>query len=195
LQSMIDGVARSLDVWALREEEPSTHTLLSMQLPGRKSGPLLLARLAHKKRPRECARQWREDGCDRGFAPNVANATSRQCGRYANATCELMSKEPLVELVFDASRFGGRDIEVFIIYAALSDVAALLPPQDLRELGWRQVAAGSTMSDADLDQFGNTGFVHALIALLSNSSVLATARLRYPRCGDKPVWAISQARR
>jgi hypothetical protein len=110
---MIDGVARSLDVWALREEEPSTHTLLSMQLPGRKSGPLLLARLAHKKRPRECARQWREDGCDRGFAPNVANATSRQCGRYANATCELMSKEPLVELVFDASRFGGRDIEVF----------------------------------------------------------------------------------
>jgi hypothetical protein len=158
LQSMIASVARSLDEWAIREKEPSTHTLLSMQVAGRRSGPLLLARLAHKIRPRACARQWREDGCDKAFAPNVANATSRQCGRYANATCELMSKEPLVELVFDASRFGGRDTEVFIIYAPMSDVAAYLPPQVLRELGWRQGAAGSTMSDADIDQFGKTGF-------------------------------------
>ena len=106
-----------------------------------------------------------------------------------------MSKERLVELVCDAGRFGGRDTDVCMIHAVFANVAAYLPPEVLREFGWRRGAAGSTMSDADLDQFGNTGFVHALIALLSNSSVLATARLRYPRCGDKPVSAISQARR
>jgi hypothetical protein len=63
----------------------------------------------------------------------------------------------VLELIMDASRFGSVDTEIFIAYDAKRQIAAFLPPQELRELSWRQTAAGSAITAEDRKRYEEKG--------------------------------------
>jgi hypothetical protein len=63
----------------------------------------------------------------------------------------------VLELIMDASRFGSVDTEIFIAYDAKHQIAAFLPPQELRELSWRQTAAGSAITAEDRKRYEEKG--------------------------------------
>ena len=157
--ALIEGLARSLDRWARRQEEPSTHTLLATHTLRARMSPLMRVRLMQKANPRAAAAAWREDSSAAAGVrrPNIPLANEVQSARYANLVVELLKDECVLELVFDATRFASTDTDIYIVYAPGANIGAYLPPQALRELAWRTDAAVSAVSAADRRRFLQTG--------------------------------------
>jgi hypothetical protein len=63
-----------------------------------------------------------------------------------------------LEIIMDSSRFGSRDTEIIIAFDMERQLAAYLPPQELRELAWRKARAGAPMDEEDKAAFAKRGF-------------------------------------
>lgn len=57
----------------------------------------------------------------------------------------------------DSSRFGSKEVELFIAHDMQTGVAAYLPPLVLRELCWRKELAGAPTSNEDRATFARSG--------------------------------------
>ena len=53
---------------------------------------------------------------------------------YYRGVKVIFSAETLVELIFDSSMFGTYDYEVHIVFAPRRNLAAYLPPRDVRHI-------------------------------------------------------------
>ena len=145
-----------LSRWSACQGEPTTARLLTLQPPGKRTCPALLIRIAKKNNKRRCLQQWTEDGLR--VRTNVASVECRNSGIYLQHTRRLLGSEKVVELLFDSTMFATRDTEVHIAFGCKGNVAAYLPPLILRQLRWREGAAGSVVSQADLERFSKKGF-------------------------------------
>jgi len=126
-------VASAMDVWArtaLQDDVPTT-TLLQTHLRGkarpRRILPILRHRLAQKRRPQVSVRAWTEDGANINLSAEATMASV--CSRYFHKVQRTMQEAITIELLMDASRFGGTDNEIYVIYAPSEDIAAYAPPQ------------------------------------------------------------------
>ena len=108
-----------------------TATLLQSHLRGRarprRVAPILKQRLAQKRRPHRAVAGWKDDGSHIVLSPEATMATA--CTRYLHKVQQTMAGTPTLEVLMDASRFGGTDNEIFVIWSPEKGVAAYAPPQ------------------------------------------------------------------
>lgn len=147
LSSSLERLASELNSWA-RSQASEVSVLLLLQASGkRRADPTLKQALAAKRRRGQALRDWRADGA---VVPISARQTDfATCGHYIQQTRQAFRTCPTVELVFDSSRFGGLDTDVIAIWSPEAEIAGYLPPQNVRELRWRESGAGEPMSAAD----------------------------------------------
>jgi hypothetical protein len=133
---IITTVASTMDTWArsIQGNIVSTSTLLETHLRGkarpRRILSLLKHRLALKRRPQAAVASWKNDGTHVTLS---AEATmDATCARYFHKVQETMQGATTIELLMDASRFGGTDHEIFVIYSPEQEIAAYAPPQAIQ---------------------------------------------------------------
>ena len=131
---LVATVASAMDTWArsvATGHDISTATLLQTHLRGkarpRRILPILRHRLAQKRRPRAAVTAWKEDGTNVTMSPEAIMSST--CSRYQQKVQETMQASTTIELLMDASRFGGTDNEILVIYSPTKRIAAYGPPQ------------------------------------------------------------------
>ena len=155
LSSSLGCLASELNSWA-RSHASEASTLCLLQASGkRRADPTLKQALAAKRRRGQAVRDWRADGA---AVPISAEHTDfATCGHYIQQTRQAFGACPTVELVFDSSRFGGLDTDVVAIWSPEVEIAGYLPPQNVRELRWRESGAGEPMSADDRSRLRQRG--------------------------------------
>ncbi len=163
---LLSALCAGLDAWALRQVEPSTSTLLATQLVAwkrpRHGHPALNARLRKRRRTRAAVAGWVADS-GHGVC-SAGHHMMQTCARYERTVFQELCSVNTLELCLDASRFGGRNIEVCVVYSpdctakTGHGLAAYLPPQQVRELLWRTRPAGTDLTEEDKLAFDATGF-------------------------------------
>ena len=125
-------VAAAMDTWARNSTtDISTATLLENHPRGRARPrrviPILKHRLAQRRRPQAAVTAWRADGANITMSPEATMEVA--CARYNQKVRETMQGASTVELLMDASRFGGTDNEIVVIFCPAQGIAAYAPPQ------------------------------------------------------------------
>ena len=130
---IITTVASAMDMWARTalRGNVSTATLLQTHLRGkarpRRVLPILKHRLAQKRRPQAAVATWKDDGVNITISPEATMLGV--CSRYVHKVQQTMTASTTIELLMDASRFGGTDNEIFVIFSPSQNIAGYAPPQ------------------------------------------------------------------
>jgi hypothetical protein len=130
-------VASAMDTWARAATGStiSTATLLQTHLRGkarpRRILPILKHRLALKRRPQAVVTNWKDDSTNVTMSPEATMSSA--CSRYLHKVQETMKASTTIELLMDASRFGGTDNEILVIFSPSQNIAAYAPPQDRQQ--------------------------------------------------------------
>lgn len=130
---IITTVASAMDMWARTalRGNVSTATLLQTHLRGkarpRRVLPILKHRLAQKRRPQAAVATWKDDGVNITISPEATMLGV--CSRYVHKVQQTMTASTTIELLMDASRFGGTDNEIFAIFSPSQNIAGYAPPQ------------------------------------------------------------------
>lgn len=153
--------------WCVRQVEPSTHSLLATQPPGRGgAGPLLRSRLASKKNIRGARRTWREDGAK--WAPGPDSVLRQACSTHLSKVRMTFAEAPVLELCFDASGVSIRNHDIFAAYTPTASggvktssegVATYLPPVRVPELAWRERDADEPITEQDMEWWESRGWL------------------------------------
>jgi hypothetical protein len=188
-------VASAMDKWARTAmgSNISTATLLQTHLRGktrpRRILPILKHRLAQKRRPQAVVSNWKDDGTNVTMSPEATMGST--CSRYLHKVQETMKASTTIELLMDASRFGGTDNEIFVIFSPSRNIAAYAPPQARRQtrpsmvfvrLLGKLTGVGSPGKSRKLSEtHGNAGHSRKLPATPGNSRTLLETPEHSPR--------------
>ena len=145
-----------------RQGEQSSSTNQARRGPRARAGnPGLRAILAQKKRP-ETLVSWAADG-ERGSVASAQPTERQVCGAYSLLLAATASQAAALEIVLDASRFGGQDTELGVAFSSCvgetgGGLAGYLPPARKRELAWRAEESGAPLNEKDKAKLAKDGF-------------------------------------
>ena len=134
------SVGGRLDGWALAQPMPSLARQAETAPRGaKKRKPMSFvfkALVGAKKKPRlEAA------------GGTAFQSMLREAQLHQDLARQSFAGATFVELIFDGSRFGGVEMELCVAFNMRQNIACFLPPQRMRELGWRKEGAGSSVDE------------------------------------------------
>lgn len=157
--SLVAEAASQMDAFVLAVDAPPLQVVAARHQKGkvraRRWSFLTKAEINRMKRPRFCAA---EQGEKQRVNVNADLNVLQGNALYLEKVRVMLEPARCFELCMDSSRFGGRNLELVLVYSPDVDLAGYLTPLLQRELLWRTGLPGEPLTDKDQAAFEKSGF-------------------------------------